>query len=219
MGIMPARIGTLASRYFATGYRGRSGWIKTRPVRPSLGRYRPCGTRCVMVPLPAVLHNDLVVVHEVDDSVHLAELLQQNEEHALLRHTISHHYDGSSYPGNHGTSAGALSQTWKGRVTMKCSQQKSLTKLLLAICLSVGIGAAPAVYAAPIDINTADVATLDKSLDGVGPKLAQAIVDHRTKNGPFKSVDDLAKVKGMHKATVEKNRANIAVSQKAAAPK
>jgi competence protein ComEA len=71
-----------------------------------------------------------------------------------------------------------------------------------------------AAFAAPVNINTADVKVLDQQLDGVGPKSAKAIVDYRTKNGPFKSVDDLSKVKGIGKATVEKNRKNIVVGEK-----
>jgi competence protein ComEA len=69
--------------------------------------------------------------------------------------------------------------------------------------------AAPLAYAAPVNINAADAKTIDKELKGVSPKTAQAIVDYRAKNGPFKSVEDLAKVKGIGKGTIEKNRANL----------
>jgi len=48
----------------------------------------------------------------------------------------------------------------------------------------------------PVDLNTADEATL-KSLKGIGPVKAKAIVDYRQTNGPFKSVDDLKKVPGI----------------------
>lgn len=89
-------------------------------------------------------------------------------------------------------------------------------KWLYAVVLSSFLAFVPAVHAAPVDINTADVKTLDQGLKGVGEKAAQAIVDYRTKNGPFKSVDDLTKVKGIGKATVDKNRANLTVGQKAA---
>lgn len=44
--------------------------------------------------------------------------------------------------------------------------------------------------AAKIDINNADKAQLAK-IQGIGPKKAEAIVAYRTKNGPFKSIDDL----------------------------
>ena len=86
-------------------------------------------------------------------------------------------------------------------------------KWLYAAVVSAFLAFIPAVYAAPVDINSADVKTLDKSLVGVGPKSAQAIVDYRAKNGPFETVDDLAKVKGIGKATIEKNRSNLTVGQ------
>lgn len=50
-----------------------------------------------------------------------------------------------------------------------------------------------------ININTADVAALEE-LPGIGPSLAQAIIDHRKTNGPFKSVDQLNDVKGIGEA-------------------
>lgn len=73
-------------------------------------------------------------------------------------------------------------------------------------------------FAAPVNINTADAKTLDKALVGVGPKGAAAIVDYRAKHGPFKSVDELLKVKGIGKKAVEKNRANVTLGEAAAAP-
>jgi competence protein ComEA len=63
-----------------------------------------------------------------------------------------------------------------------------------------------------VDINTADVAALDENISGVGPKLAEAIVSFREENGPFTSVDDLTRVKGIGPKMVEKNRANLTVS-------
>ena len=48
----------------------------------------------------------------------------------------------------------------------------------------------------PIDLNTADVAALDE-LPRIGPALAQRIVDWRTTNGRFTSVDDLLGVPGI----------------------
>jgi len=86
----------------------------------------------------------------------------------------------------------------------------------IAAALFCAFLAVPAAYAAPVDINTADAKTLDKVMVGVGPKVAQAIVDYRTKNGPFKSLEDLGKVKGVGKQTIEKNRANLTVGKTAA---
>ena len=67
------------------------------------------------------------------------------------------------------------------------------------------------VVAGPVDINSADAETLDATLQGVGPKKAEAIVADRAKNGPFKSLDDLTRVKGISAKTVEANRDNMTV--------
>ena len=47
-----------------------------------------------------------------------------------------------------------------------------------------------------IDLNTAAVAELD-ALPGIGPVLAQRIVDHRSRQGPFRSVEELDDVPGI----------------------
>lgn len=64
---------------------------------------------------------------------------------------------------------------------------------------------------AVVNINTANATELE-ALPGIGAKKAQAIVEYRTKNGPFKSVDDLEKVNGIGKAMVEKLRKEASVS-------
>jgi competence protein ComEA len=69
-----------------------------------------------------------------------------------------------------------------------------------------------------ININTADVATLDRVMDGVGPAKAAAIVEHRRLHGPFRSVEQLVNVKGIGPATLELNRARIMVASSPAQP-
>jgi competence protein ComEA len=54
-------------------------------------------------------------------------------------------------------------------------------------------GSAPA---APVPLNTATVDQLD-TLPGVGPVLAQHIIDYRTQHGGFRSVDELREVNGI----------------------
>ncbi|MFE2701763.1 helix-hairpin-helix domain-containing protein [Streptomyces mirabilis] len=54
-------------------------------------------------------------------------------------------------------------------------------------------GAAPS---APVSLNTATVDQLD-TLPGVGPVLAQHIIDYRTRHGGFRSVDELREVNGI----------------------
>jgi competence protein ComEA len=67
----------------------------------------------------------------------------------------------------------------------------------------------PVVFGEPVNINTADAASIAKALDGVGPAKAKAIVSYREKNGPFKSADQLAMVEGITQNLIDKNRADI----------
>ncbi|MBK5255817.1 MAG: helix-hairpin-helix domain-containing protein, partial [Vicinamibacteria bacterium] len=69
--------------------------------------------------------------------------------------------------------------------------------LLAALVLTTG----PAFAAAPatvgkVNLNTATVSQLE-DLPGIGPSLAARIVEHRQKNGAFKSVEDVMAVKGI----------------------
>ncbi|MGV9919215.1 helix-hairpin-helix domain-containing protein [Streptomyces cellulosae] len=64
-----------------------------------------------------------------------------------------------------------------------------------AAAAPAGTGAA-AGPTAPVSLNTATVDQLD-TLPGVGPVLAQHIVDYRTRNGGFRSVDELREVNGI----------------------
>lgn len=57
-----------------------------------------------------------------------------------------------------------------------------------------------------VNINSADAATLDRLLQGIGPAKAEAIVRYRKEYGPFKRLEDLEKVKGIGPKLLEKNR-------------
>ncbi|WP_417502425.1 ComEA family DNA-binding protein [Marinobacter sp.] len=61
-----------------------------------------------------------------------------------------------------------------------------------------------------ININSADAATL-ASLDGIGSSKAEAIIAYRKANGPFKTPEELANVKGIGARTVEKNAERLTV--------
>ena len=68
---------------------------------------------------------------------------------------------------------------------------------------------------AAVNLNTATVDELD-AVKGIGPSKAKAIVDYRSKNGPFKSVDDLKGVKGFGDKSVDKIRGELTVGDAAA---
>jgi len=61
-----------------------------------------------------------------------------------------------------------------------------------------------------INVNTATATELEE-LPGVGEVIAQAIVDYRTENGPFTSVDQLLDVSGIGDATLENIRDLVTV--------
>jgi competence ComEA-like helix-hairpin-helix protein len=63
---------------------------------------------------------------------------------------------------------------------------------------------------ARLDVNRADRAAL-QSLPGVGPVLAERILEDRARNGPFRSVDELRRVKGIGEKTLERLRPLVAV--------
>jgi competence protein ComEA len=86
--------------------------------------------------------------------------------------------------------------------------------LVLVACFAF----ASAAFAGQVNLNTARGVELE-SLKGIGPVKAKSIVDYRTKNGEFKSVDDLEKVPGFGKKTVDKLRADLTVNGGAASAK
>lgn len=57
-----------------------------------------------------------------------------------------------------------------------------------------------------INVNTSSADELAAELNGVGPKLASAIVQYRESNGPFTSEQDFMKVSGIGPVIVERNR-------------
>jgi competence protein ComEA len=94
------------------------------------------------------------------------------------------------------------SRDQRGSVPLRRSVQLLICSLMPALFAS---GA----FAGPVDINTADAATIAKELQGIGLSKAQAIVAYREKNGSFKNAEDLRKIKGIGAKTLERNRPNI----------
>jgi competence protein ComEA len=95
-----------------------------------------------------------------------------------------------------------------------------MSKLVLTLkTLVLSLALAASCFAADtVDINRADAASISATLTGVGPSKAEAIVAHRKQNGPFKSAEQLALVKGIGLKLVEKNRDRIVVGAVEAKP-
>lgn len=85
-----------------------------------------------------------------------------------------------------------------------------LRKLIMPAFISLGfLITSSLLYAAPININSADVPTITSNLTDIGPVKATSIIEYRELNGPFKTAEDLLKVKGIGEKTLEKNRASL----------
>jgi competence protein ComEA len=96
---------------------------------------------------------------------------------------------------------------------MKDKATRALVQTLIASLMPLA-----AVWAGPVNVNTADASQIAKELDGVGPAKAAAIVEYRQKNGPFKAPEDLLKVDGIGPKVLDQNKGNIRVDRAAGAP-
>ena len=94
-------------------------------------------------------------------------------------------------------------------------------KLLLQSLLFTAVLAAGPAFAAaaPVNVNTADAAAIATAMKGVGLSKAEAIVAYRQTHGPFKSLEQLAEVKGIGLKTIDNNRDKLTVGAGATAPK
>src|SRR5690606_21984292 len=97
-------------------------------------------------------------------------------------------------------------------------RRKFMKSLISAIMLSLSVLLAHPVLAevseAPlvtVNINQASAAEIAETLSGIGLAKAEAIVSYREENGNFADVEELAMVKGIGPATVERNRDRIAL--------
>lgn len=68
----------------------------------------------------------------------------------------------------------------------------------------------PEGMASRVNLNTADAAALE-SLPGIGPALAQRIIDYRTANGPFQTTAEIQDVRGIGAGIYEKIKDSITV--------
>ena len=76
--------------------------------------------------------------------------------------------------------------------------------------LALGIFGINIAFAA-VNLNTATASDLD-GIKGIGPSKAKAIIDYRSKNGSFKSVEDLKNVKGFGEKSIAKLKGELTVS-------
>lgn len=84
---------------------------------------------------------------------------------------------------------------------------KTLGVLLLTLVAGLAFAAGK------ININTSDADTLASELIGIGPSKAEAIVSFRNENGPFKSIESLAEVKGIGQKVLDENADRITVDE------
>lgn len=95
---------------------------------------------------------------------------------------------------------------------------KALALGLAAAILALALAPVYALQSAPkakININTAPAAELE-TLPRIGPKVAQRIVDFRTKNGSFKRIEDIMKVQGIGEKIFDEIKELITVGAEAA---
>ncbi len=83
--------------------------------------------------------------------------------------------------------------------------------------LALGIFGINMAFAA-VNLNTATAGDLD-GIKGIGPSKAKAIIDYRSKNGPFKSVEDLKNVKGFGEKSIAKLKDELTIGSTESAKK
>ena len=103
-----------------------------------------------------------------------------------------------------------------------------ITRILMAAILGIAVSAAAAsaqnkattpktaatvtaTATAPVNLNTATVEQL-ATIPGVGPKMAERIIDYRQKNGGFRKVEDLMNVSGVGEKSFLKMKPLITVT-------
>lgn len=87
--------------------------------------------------------------------------------------------------------------------------KKILLPLIWALLISQASFAQETHVRESININKASAQQIADTLDGIGLKKAEAIIQYRKQHGVFSSADALMVVKGIGEATIEKNRRRI----------
>ena len=78
------------------------------------------------------------------------------------------------------------------------------------VLLSQDISGAPADDIGMVNINTADISTL-MTLPGIGEAKATLIIEYRTKNGKFKSIEDIMKISGIKEGMFNRIKDRICI--------
>jgi competence protein ComEA len=84
---------------------------------------------------------------------------------------------------------------------------KTLNAFLLFVLFSIS----GALFAAQVNVNTADAEALSSELSGIGQSKAEAIVAYREQHGPYMKIEDLTNVKGIGVGTIERNKTRLTV--------
>jgi len=90
-----------------------------------------------------------------------------------------------------------------------------MKKVLSSACVFIGcvLGSLWAGDEVPgkVDLNTASIAELD-TLPGIGPAIGARIIDFRTRNGPFRRIEDLMNVRGIGEKKFLKLKGRVRIS-------
>jgi len=111
------------------------------------------------------------------------------------------------HPECHRSGSPARRLSWASQPPWARTRAAARSALLLVVLASTW--SLPSRATEPLDINSASAKQLAAAMQGVGLKKAKAIIAYRDAHGPFGSIDDLSKVRGIGKSTLANNRGRL----------